>query len=69
MIIRSITPPKWHIIFLIFTFGFTSCANVFQAVVFPNQCKKCVVYQNGKIVYEIEGCGANNVRLEETAKV
>jgi hypothetical protein len=69
MILTTLFRNKWYLSLLILPFVFASCASVFQASVFPNQCKKCVVYQNGIIVYEIEGCGANNVRLEEKAKI
>ena len=48
---------------------FTSCMNLFQAVAFPNQCKKCTVYYGSEVVFVTEGCGASNVRLEEEAKV
>ena len=48
---------------------FTSCMHLFQAVVFPNQCKKCIVYSGSEAVYVTEGCGASNVRIEEEAKV
>lgn len=51
------------------TLFFTSCMNLFQAVAFPNQCKKCTVYHRSEVVYVTEGCGASNVRIEEEAKV
>ena len=50
-------------------FFFTGCMPLFQAVAFPNQCKKCTVYQGNEVVYVNEGCGGSNVRIEEDAKV
>lgn len=47
----------------------SGCTTLFQAAVFPNQCKRCVVIQAGIEVFEMEGCGASNVRLEERAKI
>jgi hypothetical protein len=47
-----------------------SCAALFNGAVFPNQCQKCVVIDknSGQILQVFEGCGSENVRLEEQAK-
>ena len=49
----------------------SSCANIAKGVVTPNQCKKCEVFntQTGEVLGTYEGCGSENVRLEEKAKV
>lgn len=46
-----------------------SCANVFNGVVLPNQCKKCEVINrlNNEVLFSNEGCGSENTRLEEDA--
>jgi len=47
-----------------------SCSNIFNAIVVPNQCQKCQVIDllTNEVVFENEGCGGANVRLEEEAK-
>ncbi|MFK7757687.1 MAG: hypothetical protein AB8B53_12225 [Flavobacteriales bacterium] len=47
-----------------------SCHSIFNSVVTPNQCKKCRVIDlnTNAVVFENEGCGGTNVRLEEKAK-
>jgi hypothetical protein len=49
----------------------SSCANIAKGLVAPNQCKKCEVYleDTGEVINTYEGCGSENVRLEEEAKV
>lgn len=44
---------------------------MFNGMVLPNQCKKCEVIEiaTGQIVHVEEGCGSENVRLDEKAKV
>jgi len=48
-----------------------SCANITKGLVAPNQCKKCEVYnESTRVVIEtFQGCGSENVRLEEEAKI
>ena len=48
-----------------------SCSNIFNAIVIPNQCQKCEVINtySQEVLFENEGCGGSNVRLEEEAKV
>lgn len=50
---------------------FSSCAFMFNSVVFPNQCQRCQVIDSysGTILYEEEGCGGENVNMEDKAKV
>ncbi len=50
---------------------FTSCANMFNGVVLPNQCKKCDVINRltNETLFSNEGCGSENTRLEEEAKI
>lgn len=49
----------------------SSCANIAKGLVAPNQCKKCELYLDNtqEIIETWEGCGSENVRLEEEAKV
>jgi hypothetical protein len=49
----------------------SSCANIAKGLVAPNQCKKCELYleDTGEIIETFEGCGSDNIRLEEEAKV
>ena len=62
---------KTSIILLVFLGGLTSCSNIFNSLVLPNQCKKCeVVNKNtNEVLFTNEGCGGNNTNLEEEAKV
>jgi len=48
-----------------------SCANLAMGIAAPNKCKKCEVYNTGtsKVLKTFEGCGANNVGLERSAKI
>ncbi|MFT4754594.1 MAG: hypothetical protein ACI9GM_000247 [Salibacteraceae bacterium] len=50
-------------------FSFAGCHSIFQAVAFPNQCKKCRVIYCETEIFQVEGCGASNVRIEEQAKI
>jgi hypothetical protein len=47
-----------------------SCASILKSTVAPNQCKKCVIINRitNEILDSYEGCGGENVRLEEKAK-
>lgn len=62
---------KKIVLFLISATLLSSCANIAKGVVAPNKCKKCEVYntQTGEVLGIYEGCGSDNVRLEEKAKV
>lgn len=50
---------------------FYSCANMFNGMVLPNQCKKCDVINRitNEVLFSNEGCGSENTNLEENAKV
>ncbi|CAG5079648.1 hypothetical protein [Parvicella tangerina] len=50
---------------------FSSCAAIFNGVVLPNQCKRCAVYNTltGDTLEVFEGCGSENTKLEENAKI
>lgn len=48
---------------------FSSCAQMFNGAVLPNQCKKCEVVCNGTVSQTFEGCGSENTRLYEQAVV
>ena len=55
---------------LILVIGFFSCANMFNGMVLPNQCKKCAVVNNfNDTLFQNQGCGSENTRLEEEAKI
>lgn len=49
----------------------SSCANIAMGIIAPNQCTKCEVYNTStqKVLKTFEGCGSENVGLEEDAKV
>lgn len=49
----------------------SSCASMFNGAVLPNQCKKCEVIDkyNQQVLTSFEGCGSENTRLEEQAKI
>ena len=49
----------------------TSCAQMFNGAVLPNQCKKCelINMQTNEILFENEGCGSENTKLEEEAQI
>lgn len=59
--------------FIIITCGLilSSCASMFNGAVLPNQCKKCDVINkyNQEVLTSFEGCGSENTRLEEQAKI
>ena len=63
---------KTKIFFLLLaaSLSLSSCANIFNGVVLPNQCKKCELFNTntGEKVWEVEGCGADNTHLEEKCK-
>ena len=62
---------KTYLISIICFVLLTACANMFNGVVFPNQCKKCEVINklNNEVLYSDEGCGSDNTKLEEEAKI
>tara|TARA_B100000809_G_scaffold257316_1_gene298664 strand:- start:2920 stop:3198 length:279 start_codon:yes stop_codon:yes gene_type:complete len=62
---------KSTVILLLFFTILTACSNLFNGAVLPNQCKKCDVVNlnTNKILFSNEGCGSQNTRLEEEAKV
>ncbi len=62
---------KLHLILLILLGSIYSCANIFNSMVLPNQCKKCEVVntRTGEILFTNEGCGGDNTNLEEEAKI
>ena len=47
-----------------------SCGAILKGAVMPNQCKKCEVIDRATntVVSVFEGCGSENIRLEEQAK-
>ena len=62
---------KIHLTFLIFSLILVSCANIFNGMVLPNQCKKCEVINTltQEVLFSNEGCGSENTHLEEEAKI
>jgi hypothetical protein len=50
---------------------FSSCAQIFNGTVLPNQCKKCelINMQTNEVLFENEGCGSENTNLEEQAQI
>jgi hypothetical protein len=64
--------PKFIVIIMILSaMLFTSCAWLFNGIVFPHQCKKCQVVDKvtNEVVWSDEGCGAAVTNLEDNAKV
>ena len=49
----------------------SSCANIAMGIIATNQFTKCDVYNTStqKVLKTFEGCGSENVGLEEDAKV
>jgi hypothetical protein len=62
---------KIPLILILLTIGLYSCANLFNGVVLPNQCKKCEVINtlNKEVLFTNEGCGSENTNLEDEAKI
>ena len=48
-----------------------SCAQLFNGAVLPNQCKRCelVNLQTNEVLFENQGCGSENTKLEEEAQL
>jgi hypothetical protein len=59
------------IIVIIAATTLTSCAYIFNGLVFPHQCKKCEVIDKftNTSVWSDEGCGSGITNVEENAKV
>lgn len=55
---------------LFMALSISSCNAMFNAIVLPNQCKKCVVVNiyTEQILETFEGCGGSNTNLEGQAK-
>lgn len=55
---------------VIIAVALTSCAYLFNAIVFPRQCKKCEIIDafTNQSVWSDEGCGGEITNLEENAK-
>ena len=62
---------KIHLILIISFISLYSCANMFNGMVLPNQCKKCELIdkQTGSVLFTNEGCGSNNTNLEDEAQL
>jgi hypothetical protein len=62
---------KIPLILTLLTIGLYSCANLFNGVVLPNQCKKCEVINTltKEVLFTNEGCGSENTKLEDEAKI
>ena len=62
---------KTHFVILFLAIGLYSCANIFNGLVLPNQCKKCELINNltGEVLFTNEGCGSENTGLEDAAKI
>ncbi len=62
---------KILLINLICLLGLSSCANMFNGLVLPNQCKKCELINSltKEVLFTNEGCGSENTHLEEKAKI
>jgi hypothetical protein len=56
---------------IIISLGLTSCAQMFNGAVLPNQCKKCelINLQTNEVLFNNEGCGSENTNLEEEAQL
>ncbi len=48
-----------------------SCAQMFNATVMPNQCKRCelVNNNNGRVLWKKEGCGGENTYILRDCKI
>ena len=70
MVIPKATTIKYIIIIITSSLLLTSCANIFNGAVMPNQCKRCEVINRitSEVLKTFEGCGSENTRLEEQAK-
>jgi len=62
---------KTSLIAFISLLSLTSCANIFNNIVFPNSCKQCEVINrvNNEVLFSNKGCGGDNTKLEEEAKI
>ena len=62
---------KKNIIILLSTIFLISCANIFNGLVLPNQCKKCelINLMSNEVLFTNEGCGSENTHLEEEAQI
>ena len=62
---------KKILLFSMFTIILSSCASMFQGVVFPDQCKKCEIVnlQTNEVLFVDEGCGSDNTYIERDAKI
>jgi hypothetical protein len=62
---------KKLIFIFILSIGLSSCAQIFNGAVLPNQCKRCelINLQTNEVLFENEGCGSENTRLEEEAQL
>lgn len=62
---------KIQLFLLIPLLSLYSCANIFNGLVLPNQCKKCELINTltGEILFTNEGCGSDNTHLEEEAQI
>ncbi len=62
---------KLYLALVLFFILLYSCANIFNGLVLPNQCKKCELINNatGEVLFTNEGCGSDNTHLEEEAQV
>lgn len=65
---------KYHtrlFLLIMISFLMSSCAQIFNGVVLPNQCKRCelINLENNEVLFENEGCGSENTKLEEEAQI
>ncbi|MGB1032992.1 MAG: hypothetical protein ACPGWM_10260 [Flavobacteriales bacterium] len=45
-----------------------SCGYLIRAVVAPNNCKKCEIYQGGSVVFTEDDCGGGVANMETRVK-
>ncbi|MBL4593111.1 MAG: hypothetical protein JKX68_04750 [Flavobacteriales bacterium] len=62
---------KTYFVLSVFLLGLYSCANIFNGLVLPNQCKKCELVNTltDEVLFTNEGCGSDNTGLEDEAKI
>lgn len=57
-------------LFCLLVSSFYSCSQMINGVLFPNQCKRCELFDTStnEVLFVLQGCGSKNTDIESKCK-